>query len=806
MKLTKKQKIILLGATIGILVTTIVTPIVVINANKKNEQKKQNQKDVKSVVKILEEKSLSKRQIELSSDSKGKIIANNQEEIIKKIKQLIGGPNLKGVLIEISMVNDQEISTSFQEIKVKVSKGSYSQEVKKEKTIFVKREKTVSELALIELNLIKDSLKALGTKVVNVYTSGAINQKITTNKLEILKAIEKISGYSDIDFNGATIKVKDSENLLPINSEDPIAITLVLSKSNVFIEVIGFSAKQMSPLESANFTISKIKDKITDKDILIAPNVSIQNQSEIQSAIKNQLQKENPSLTNDDLLKISINLSSLDLGTRTPAILTFNVDSVSSTLTINVEKINLLKGSNIVIGSNGKIFQDEFKNLWAMGNNQRLQVLKANQNGDGYVASWTNDNSENGESLLKGSNINDGNGGKIFQDEFKNLWTMGSKTSLQVLRVNTNGNGYDETTGWTSANDSGLTNGSNINDGNYGTIFQDEFKNLWATGNKTSLQVLRVNTNGNGYDETTGWTSANDSGLTNGSNITDGKYGTIFQDEFKNLWTMGNATSLQVLKPNENGDGYDETTGWTSANDSGLTNGSNITDGGTGTIFQDQFKNLWTMGFRTNLQVLRVNTNGNGYDETTGWKSANDSGLTNGSNITDGTNGIIFQDEFKNLWTMGSTTPLQVLRVNTNGNGYDETAGWTSANDSGLTNGSNITDGAGGTIFQDEFKNLWTMGKATPLQVLKPNENGDGYDETTGWTSANDSGLTNGANIIEGFRGTIFQDKFKNLWVMSTSTTKTIDEVEKTIHTKLQVLKVNLAEDGYVDSWQKPID
>ena len=125
------------------------------------------------------------------------------------------------------------------------------------------------------------------------------------------------------------------------------------------------------------------------------------------------------------------------MGVKTQITLIITIDSTTSTLIIDVEKANLLKGSSIIEGSYGTIFQDEFKNLWSMSHSitkeidkvqklyTKLQVLKSNQNGDGYVNSWTNDNSENGEPLLKGSNIVNGRGGIIFQDEFKNLWTMG---------------------------------------------------------------------------------------------------------------------------------------------------------------------------------------------------------------------------------------------------------------------------------------------------------------------------------------------------------------------------------------------
>ena len=148
---------------------------------------------------------------------------------------------------------------------------------------------------------------------------------------------------------------------------------------------------------------------------------------------------------------------------------------------------SLLKGSNIVDGGDATIFQDEFKNLWVMGYGSKLQVLKANQDGDGYInTGWTDDNDKtNGDALLKGSNIVDGEEGVIFQDKFKNLWAMGYGTSLQVLKVNPSGDGY-VTTGWTDDNDKTtgdrLLKGSNIGGGWTGTIFQDEFKNLWVMG------------------------------------------------------------------------------------------------------------------------------------------------------------------------------------------------------------------------------------------------------------------------------------------------------------------------------------
>ena len=252
----------------------------------------------------------------------------------------------------------------------------------------------------------------------------------------------------------------------------------------IFTPIVVIKVNQNKEKDRKN-KINAIKNKIVDKNILIAPNVSTQNQNEIQSAIKNQLQKENDLLTNNDLLKISTNLSSLSFGIKTKATLTISIGSTSLLLSIYVEKINLLKNSNILDGTFGTIFQDDFGNLWAMGKNSKLQVLKTNISKDSYVNSgWTQDNSSTSDPLLKNSNVTNGYNGKIFQDSFKNLWTMSKDSKLQVLKANISKKDY-VTTGWTEDNSistAGLLKASNITNGVGGTIFQDEFKNLWAMG------------------------------------------------------------------------------------------------------------------------------------------------------------------------------------------------------------------------------------------------------------------------------------------------------------------------------------
>ncbi len=94
MKLSKTKKIILLGTTLAVLSASIAVPIVLLN---KDEKKEEN--DVEKLFKILKAKTNKEKIIELSNNASGKIIANNQEKVIEKIKTLIGKANLNGVKI-----------------------------------------------------------------------------------------------------------------------------------------------------------------------------------------------------------------------------------------------------------------------------------------------------------------------------------------------------------------------------------------------------------------------------------------------------------------------------------------------------------------------------------------------------------------------------------------------------------------------------------------------------------------------------------------------------------------------------------
>ena len=258
MKLSKTKKILLLGATLGIL-TAVVIPIMLLN----NNEDEQNKKDVENVVKILEEKTEKEKIITLPSDTKGKIIANNQAKIIAKIKTLIGETNLKAVKIEVLMDQDQNILTTKQEIIIKVSKGKYSKKVAFAKAYFVKREQNDQEVTA-DINSVKTALTNLTSKDLKLFTEKA-DKSINANKKAILNILQQVEGYLEIDFKEVKIKVKDDARNLPLSNETPINITFILSKGNVApVEINIFTIKQLDSVEFRNIKkeLNKIKSKL----------------------------------------------------------------------------------------------------------------------------------------------------------------------------------------------------------------------------------------------------------------------------------------------------------------------------------------------------------------------------------------------------------------------------------------------------------------------------------------------------------------------------------------------------------------
>ena len=296
MKLSKTKKILLLGATIGVLTTAIVVPVIFLDDDE-NNQEKQNQKDVDQVVKILEGKSEEEKIITLPSDTQGKIIANNQDKIIAKIKTLIGSQNLREVKIEVSMSEDKNILATKQEIIITISKGKYSKKVASAKAYFVKREQNEQEI-IADINSVKTALTNLSSssKALKLFVEKT-DKSINANKDAILKTLKRVEGYLEIDFKKVKIKVKESNTNLPSINQSPINIIFILSKGSVTpVEIDVFTIKQIDSVEveSIKNELNQIKSKLeglSPKVIEVdAPSLDktvTHNKAAIKSAVEN---------------------------------------------------------------------------------------------------------------------------------------------------------------------------------------------------------------------------------------------------------------------------------------------------------------------------------------------------------------------------------------------------------------------------------------------------------------------------------------------------------------------------------------
>ena len=621
-----------------------------------------------------------------------------------------------------------------------------------------------TESDAININVIKsltdlESVKALKKELESLsskeITISATSGTITDNKQAILDALKLLISSKKIDLKEANVLVKEEDTELTLNG---IPFTILISKGDITEEITSiYTVKRSSTNQEI---VSRIKAKIQDKVLIIPKNVDTSNDAKILLAIRNQLKVENPSLNDKELEKITDNIINLKPEKKIPVILKIKSGNISELI-----KIFVTKKRNIKL--------------------------------------WTKNSA-----ILKDSNVDDGVNGRIFQDSSGNLWIMSYQKRLQVLKR--------DSSQWTSSTTSGLTKGSNIEYGMSGILFEDTFGNLWAMGRKWEydksklregkLQVLIKNKDGTLVDS---WIDTNEK-LLKGSNIKNGyDEAAIFEDSSGNIWAMSENTKLKVLKKQKDGTFVDSWTDDNSEKGEKLLRGSNIINGKKGFIFEDSSGNIWTMAKGTKLQVLAKKKDGTFEDR---WNSKGK--LLSGSNINNGELGIMFEDSFGNLWAIAKNTRLQVLRKKQDGTFANA---WTNNNEP-LLKDSNVTNSEGGIfIFQDSSKNLWIMSKDSKLQVLKANQNGDGYVDS--WT--NNNGLNNeetsdkndkrkwnirrrplnndnsnnkkiepllkNSKINDGWFGFIFEDSSGNLWAMGDGS-------------KLQVLVKN--KDGsFRDSW-----
>ena len=632
------------------------------------------------------------------------------------------------------------------------------------------------KLFIKEKNQLTHKLEKESTQVISIKISNL--QKITIDSSLLKKDSFSITGFN----SKGTIKLNDDvtlpneveiryfkgnaspqddslyQKVVPNDLANGNKIFVKFFVKNVFVKTHKLESNLTNLIE---FTVSNLPIEIdTSKlnaksfeflannggsDMQWKDNVDLPTQVEVKYHTRRRF---NPDYTPDDSVYTTTNPHNLQ---SNDIIYTkfFIKDEFTSTHQFSNGFVDTIVFKNILPpyirnSDQGTIFEDSRGNIWAMGRRTRLYVLK--KTNGAYAESWT---SSITSGLTNGSNIRNGYVGTIFEDKQGNLWSMG-RSKLQVLAKKADGT-YAES--WTDSTTSGLTNGSNIRNGFHGTIFQDKDNNLWSMGVDSGLQVLEWNAVENRYVDS--WKHSTTSGLTNGSEIKTGRASTIFQDKSGNLWAMGDDSKLQVLTY-ANG-AYAES--WTNSTTSGLTKGSKIKDGYTGILLQDELNNLWAMSNSAPLQVLEWDATENQYVDS--WTNSTRNKLLKGSKIKDGFFGRILKDSLNNLWAMGFGKHLQVLEWDATENQYVDS--WTNSTRSGLTKGSNIKLSYYGSIFEDSKGNLWSMGFKSKPQVLARRDENSYVDS---WTDSNTSKLLKGSNTKSGIGWTFFEDSRGNIWTI----------------------------------------
>ena len=255
MKLSKTKKILLLGTTLVALSTSIAVPIVLLN---KDEQNQEN--DVEKLFKILQAKTVKEKIIELPSSANGKIIANNQNKIVKKIKTLIGQSNLKKVKIEVSMQNDVSISTTPQKIIIKITKNQISKEIKD----FLVKKRNVIDEEIESIKKILDAKTDNGLIILRSSSSGNIIEN-ATNKDAILKKLRMLIDPLNINGNPNHPSLKGTSIQVSMSVDAPISTT----PQNIIVSISKAGGATLRTTK----TFQVKKESIADEDIRAIKNI-----------------------------------------------------------------------------------------------------------------------------------------------------------------------------------------------------------------------------------------------------------------------------------------------------------------------------------------------------------------------------------------------------------------------------------------------------------------------------------------------------------------------------------------------------
>ena len=359
-KISKNTKYLIIGALgTGALAASVVTPIIILNnkidqAKKENESVKKEDETISKIAKILKNKSVKEKTIILSSDASGKIVANNQDKIIPKVKTLIGEANLKETKMEILMAADLPISTTLQNIFVSISKKDESN-IKTISIFQVKREFSSAELSNKDIEFIKTVLDSkVGNDLIITLPSDSTGNIISNvaNKNPILKKLRELIDPSNTNgeanhqsLKGTTVSISMRVDRQISTTTQNIIVSIskadgtTLNTTKIFRVKRDFTANEISANEDI-VAIKKILDAKTDNHLIITlPSDSTGNINDKnnKNAIEKELRKLIDLSNNDGAIDhASLRGTKIEVSMRTNSL----ISTTPQNIVVSISKAN----------------------------------------------------------------------------------------------------------------------------------------------------------------------------------------------------------------------------------------------------------------------------------------------------------------------------------------------------------------------------------------------------------------------------------------------------------------------------------
>ena len=390
-----KTKYLIIGALgSGILTVSAATPIIILN-NKNNKVNEVYKKDevISKIAEILKNKSVKEKTIILPGDASGKIVANNQDKIIAKVKTLIGETNLKETTTKILMATDAPILTTPQNIIVSITKSD-DNTIGTRSIFQVKREFSSAELANKDIESIKTILdsKTENDLIITLPSDSTGNIILNANnKNAIEKKLRKLIDPSNTNgeanhpsLKGTTISIsmpRVDRQISTIAQNIIVSISkadgTTLNTTKTFQVKRDFTANEISANEDIA-AIKKVLDAKTEEDLIITlPSDSTGNINDKNN--KNAIEKE---------LRKLIDLSNNDGATDHASLrgtsikVSMRTDSLISTTPQNI--IVLISKTNGTTLRTTKTFQvrkeftnaQKIENYFAKEHNRHLIIFE----------------------------------------------------------------------------------------------------------------------------------------------------------------------------------------------------------------------------------------------------------------------------------------------------------------------------------------------------------------------------------------------------------------------------------------------